>query len=181
MNWKFVICCLLGLVFGEFGLRFLTLNPHLCSAVKAIEARCLPRTGNMWQQQAPADDEEMSCEAPSLLHSVATASATAGAAPKPATAALDKGTPAVAITAPASLTLTNYAYLDASRPDNMAGTCSQQPLKLVEPESKPELTYPEWGCKQGLKQHELAKPEVPMRRTVPLTATEMEAAKLRWA
>ncbi|KAH8340514.1 hypothetical protein KR059_000391, partial [Drosophila kikkawai] len=144
------------------------------SAVAVIDARCLPSTDNMWWQKKPPVDGITSCNAPSLLHSVATLSATAGAAPKTETAAIEKGAPA-APTLPAA-TLANDVYqCAASRPVNKASTCSNQP-----PKPRPESSYPEWECKQGMKQHKLAKPEVPKRQPVTLTASEMEAVKLRW-
>nr|XP_017026482.1 uncharacterized protein LOC108077599 [Drosophila kikkawai] len=132
----------------------------------------------MWWQKKPPADGITSCNAPSLLHSVATLSATAGAAPKTATAAIKKG----ALAAPAlpAATLANDVYqCAASRPANKASTCSNQPPK-PRPESKPESSYPEWECRQGMKQHELPKPEVPKRQAVTLTTSEMEAVKLRW-
>ncbi|KAH8355533.1 hypothetical protein KR200_002580, partial [Drosophila serrata] len=129
-----------------------------------IEARCLPRTGNMWQQQDLFDDATTSCNAPPLLHSFATSSATLGAAPKIVYTEIERETPAV--------TLTSYVYQWVSRPASMANTCSQQAPK-VDPESKPESSYPEWECEQELKQHELSKPEVPKRHTATLTASEM--------
>ncbi|XP_037732097.1 uncharacterized protein LOC119562990 [Drosophila subpulchrella] len=117
MNWKFLICCLLG---------------H--SFVIAIEANCLRGTGHMWQLKPPTGTT--SCNRASLLARNATAVGKPAARSAVDIAADSMGTvdPGVGGTpaAPPAVVLANYVYECASR--RTSSSCSKQP----EPESKPE-------------------------------------------
>ncbi|XP_017000516.2 uncharacterized protein [Drosophila takahashii] len=114
MNWKFLICCLLGQSF-----------------VIAIEANCLRSTGHMWQLKPPTGTT--SCNRPSLLPSNATAnSAVDIAAAKGGTAEPEVGG---TLASPPVVILANYVYECASR--RTSNSCSKQPEP--ESESKPEF------------------------------------------